>query len=64
VHASARDRGELHSPSPWLYVNSKGPLMGQGSGAALERNRETRVASLVNVPHWVGRLGSGESLVQ
>lgn len=64
MQVSAVDDGELHSSSPWLYVNSRGPLKGQGMGAALVRNNEIRLPSLGRSLHLERRLGAGESIVQ
>lgn len=57
MHVSAADKGDLHSASPWLYVNSRGPLKGHGIGAAPVRNREINIASLVRSPHIEGSVG-------
>lgn len=63
MHVSAADKGDLHSASPWLYVNSRGPLNGQGIGAAPVRNREINMASLVKSPHIEGSVGFDDPVI-
>lgn len=64
MQVSAADNGELHSTSPWLYVNSNGPLKGQGIGAAPVRNNDISIASVGSVLHIIARLGFDDSTVQ